>query len=333
MLLCDFQLLQNEVDMNAIDEDWYPVLNECTSVCLCGDPHKDCNICGVLGIQLRHCASCDIDICVICSRICAVISMHYAKCRQLQQQGCRFVEYLPASPNPALDTSGVVGMVPLDRVRVYLLSVFPVSGHNDGENKLDGSFDNDSDDHDDDEEEEGDKGSYDSDSSEDSIMMPSFTFGVPSSQKANKSPSFPAREGIADQTGRDLPSLSGRGINSAANVPVANVHAAQQTKPLAQALGGAVAAETSDPRVCMSFHASAGTAGLRGGAIYSVPVTGGLRPRGKIHYGTKTELCQFANLWQVHADDARRDGTWRPGELPVEGVILRDFRKVSCLYK
>ena len=326
---CDFQLLHNEVNTESIADEWRPIIKECTSVCLRADLHKDCNICSVLDIQLKHCASCHVDICSVCSRIVALISMHYTECRQLQQQGCRCAEYLPASWNPDLDLYRENGMVPRDRVRAYLQSVCPASDHVDGEDKYENNSG--SEDDDDDSSDEDDK-DYDSDSSEDSIMMPSFSLDL-LQKPANRDDDIPGLNEPEDNAHWIAHSLSGRGVNSAGAVPVERVsHTAQRTKPSAQLVGGAVAAAGTDPRICMSFQASASSRGLHDGVIHSVPVTGRLRPRGRVHYGTKMELRRFASLWQVRTERARRDGICNLGDLPVQGIILRDFRHVSCFH-
>ena len=330
MSLCDFQLVQNEVNTEAIADEWRPIIKECTSVCLGGDLHKDCNICYILAIQTKHCASCHVDICAVCSRVVALISMHYAECRQLRQQSCRCVEYLPASRNPALDSFSGVGMVSRDRVRAYLQSLFPTSDH---ANVEDNNSDNDDDD-DDGSDDENDK-DPDSDSSEDSIMMPSFSSNIPSvlmpSNKASGAPGFNEPEGNAHRIAHNLPPLSGRGIDSATGLTHATsglTHTTQLMKPLSQAVGGAAGAAISDPCNCMSFQAQASSASLHGGVIHSVPVTGGLRRRSRICYGTKIELCQFAK--KVHSERARREALCHLDDLHGDGVILKDFEHVSC---
>jgi len=217
-------------------------------------------------------------------------------------------------------------MVPRDRVRAYLLSVFPVSDRATGEDNRDNNFD----DEDDGNEEYDDGDDFDSDSSDDSIMMPSLSRDVPSVQvpatTANDAPDS------APQIPHDMPTLFGRGVNSATAVPVEGLSdATQLTKPSAQAAGGAAAAEMSDPRVFMSFQAPTSTAALRGGVIHSVPATGRARPPGRVHYGSKIQLRRFASLWQVRTERARRDGM--SDELFMEGVILTDFRNVSCSHR
>lgn len=326
-LFSDFQLLQNEVDTVTIADEWHPILTDCASACLQGNSHVGCEICDILVIQLKHCPSCGIDHCNVCSRVAALISLHHASCRQLQQRSCRCVEFLSAPSRPTLDTS-----LPLERVRVYLQSVFPVSDHAVAEDELSNGVADKA--NDDNSVDSGDK-DYDSDSSDDSIMMPSFSdilsSGLPTN-RANRAPGFGVPQGTADQIACNLPALSGRGIDSSDVISPRGFYDAEQPASL-QAPVGVAAGEMSDPRVCISSAAPASAAGIHGRAIHSVPVTGGSQLRGRVHYGSKMELRQFASLWQVHADDARHNGTQRSNELPVQGIILRDFRNVSCFYR
>jgi len=310
----DFQLMQNEVHIESIARYWYSLIKDHISICLGGESHENCKICDMLVLQLKHCstACCDISSCSMCHRVVAFISLHYAKCRQLQQQCC-CSRYLAAYPNPSSTSSPHIEMVSVDRVRSYLLSVFPVLS-----------------DHEDDDVDDGDDGDFDSDSSDDSIMMPSFPSDTPSFQPtADETPGSAVPEGGTHGTARDLPRLSGRGINSNTSfLPPGFASNVQWTTPVLRSVG---AAGVSDPRVCISAVAPPSNVGFPGGAIHSVPVTSRFRPGGKVRYGTKSQLRQFASLCQVYTDRARQDGMQTFGELPLGGIILDDFRDVSCL--
>jgi len=295
------QLLQNEVDVESFDDNWRSVLTDCTSTCLRGNSHKECLICDAVMIQLTHCGTswCGVS-CGVCRRVVALVSMHYAECSRTQQP-CHNRDYLKDS----CTSFQTVGTAALDRVRRYLQSVFlPCSDHND------------------------DKDDYDSDSSDDSIMMPSFSSDVSVSQAPHHG--SPRSEALEDDV---LPTLRGRGVDSATAVlPEAITSTKLPTKPSVKSPGGALAAELSGPRVCISTQALNSAAVLRSGHIRSVPATSSLRPRGTMHYGTKTQLQQFASLWQNYADEAKLDGMPRSRELPVAGVILDDFRNVCRLH-
>ena len=325
-VVCTFQLLQNEVEVTAIADDWQSIVMDCTSICLAGDSHKNCTICDALVIQLKHCAaaSCDVNSCVVCQRVVAVISLHYADCRQRPQQCC-CGRYLTASPDFAATFTLCV-----DQVRSYLLSLFPALPDrvDDDDGDDDDKDDGDGDGNEDDLGNEEDK-DYNSDSSDDSIMMPSFSSDISSFQPpASETPGSAVPEGGACGIMRDLPGLFGRGINSATTVtPPRFGNDPHRTLPVLESVGAARVAEMSDPRLCISSEASPGTVDM-GSA--SMPVISGSRPRGRMQYGTKSRLQKLASSWQSYADLAKRDGMQRLHELPAEGVILDDFRNVSC---
>jgi len=339
-VVCDCQLLQNEADVEAIADEWHSILQDCTSVCLSGDSHDCCEICEALVLQLKHCATaaCDVNSCGACGRVAALISLHHVRCSQTQQRCCHG-RYLSSSSTSA--SHPFTEQMSVDRVRSYLLSVFfpTPSDHGDG--------DDDGDDYEADEDEKD----FDSDHSDDSIMMPSFSSDIPSSQP----PTDESLGSVVPQGGAyDLPVLFGRGIDSATTMPSPvrpdDIH---HTEPAAKSVG---ATEMSDPQLFISSEVPASTAGFPGGAmgfpsgpirsvpvrvipsgtagfpgepIHSVPVTSSQRPRGRIRYGTKSQLRQYASLWQNYADRARQDGTQTLHDLPVGGVILEDFRCVS----
>ena len=346
--------------MEAISDDWHPLINDCMSRCLRGDSHENCKICEALVIQLKHCAtaSCDSSVCGACGRVVLLISQHYAECgRQLKQpEHCYCSRYLATCPNPATTCSSGVEMVSVDGVRQYLLSVFPsLLDHNaaaaaaddddddddvacdcgDGDDKDFNSSDDDDDDDDDDEDNEvdeqeeeagdhgvGDDKDIDSDSSDDSLMMPSFS----SESSSFQLPAVPESGafGIANLA------LCGRGVNSPTTTALPAVgDVTQLVKPVVKRLEAVVVSEAADPRLCVSFEAPAGTGGSHTGVLHSVPVTGASRPLGKVCYGTKSRLQQFANLLHNYADRARENRMQSSRELPGGGVVLYDFRKVS----
>jgi len=296
--------------MEAIDDNWRLLLKDCTAVCLLQACHENCSICDALMLQLKHCAtaSCDVNTCSVCHRVVILISMHYAECRRFQQHCCCNL-YLTASPNLVSAFLPDVMMVSICAVRTFLLSVFQTLSNQDAAAAAAA----------DDDDDDGDDKDFDSDSSDDSIMMPSFQ--LPS----NKTPRSAVPHGGAISITDDLPGFSGRGINSATTGSVAND--TQPTRRMSQRLETAMAAEMSDPRLCISSECRAGAVGLHNEAIHSVPV----RPRGKMRYGSKSVLRKFASLWQNYADRARQDGLCRLHELPVGGVILDEFRDVSVI--
>jgi len=329
--LSDFQLLHNEANTEAIDEEWLPIINECTSVCLRGDSHKDCSICYVLVIQLNHCAtaSCDVGGCEVCGRIVALVSLHYAECRHQLALSCRCREYLASSQTskPVSTVFLDVGMMLVDGVRRYLQSVIPtLAAHNADEDDDDNSDVNDDDIH-------GDE-DYDSDSSNSSIMMPSFSSSDPSFQPPSNKPSDSTLpEGGAFGFAPELPGLSGRGINSATAAPVPSFDiVGQPAKPVPRSPRVPKVIQIADPRVCISSEVPAGTVG-HGAVLHSVPVTGTFRPRGRMHYGTKSQLRKFASLWQNYTERAKSDALHVPSNPPTEGLILDDCRGVSFIFR
>jgi len=324
-----FQLLQNEVDTEEIADDWQLLMKDCTSRCIRRNSHKNCGICDAVISQMKHCAtaSCDTNSCALCYRVVVLISQHYAECsRQLQQrEPCYCQRYLDSSSNPSSTSSADFGMVSADRVRSYLLSVFPSVS----DNAVAAAADDDDDEAYD--QGDGDDKDFDSDSSDDSIMMPSFSSDISASQtSANETPGSSVPEGGAFGISDGLSGLCGRGVSSACSVasPV-TADAMRSKKPVLKCRGVYMASEMSDPRLFVSVDAPPHTAGLPSEAIHSVPVTGASRPRGKMCYGTKSQLWQYARLWQNYADRARESGTLR--DLPPGGVILHDFRNVSHL--
>jgi len=349
-VLCDFQLLQNEVGTECRSEDWQSILSDCTSRCLSGCPHKNpqnctCRICDALMIQLQHCATanCDSNGCSVCGRIVMLISLHFDECYRQQERQCSCSRYLATSSSTNSMNASSYEMLPVDRVRSYLCSVFQsVSCHDDDDDDdkgdeaeflpVSGNSSAAADDNDDvdDDDHKGSNKDFDSDSSDDSLMMPSFSsseisspFQLPSIKTSSLA--LPGGHG-SRIAARDLPVLSGRGVDTSdglAGFAAASLAARPKTKHLE-------AAVASNSRICVSLDApTTGAAVSRTEAITSVPVAAVSRPRGNIRCGTKTELRKFAVRWQNFADRTRENGTQSIQELPLEGLILNDFRHVS----
>ena len=236
-------------------------------------------------------------------------------------------------------------MLPIDRVRPYLRSVFQsASGQDDDDDDDDDEKEEDEEkflsvsEHcsgtaaaaaDDDDDHKGFNRDFDSDSSDDSLMMPSFSsseFSSPFQPPSFETPglALPEGRGFGIAATRDLPGLSGRGVDTSDGLP-GFASATQPRRP------GTIFLEAvaSDPRLCVSFDAPTAAAVCQTEAVASVPAAMVSRPRGRMRYGTKSELCKFARWWQNFAERARRNGTQSSRELPLGGVILDDFRHVS----
>ena len=145
-------------------------------------------------------------------------------------------------------------MASVDRVRIYLSSVYPTRRDHDGDDGENNDDADDDDEDDDDKDHDHNDDDFDSDGSDDSIMMPSFS-DIPSAER-NSGPAVP--EAGAFGIARELPPLFGRGVSSPVTFPPPGfAHDLQRRKPAPEA----VAAAAPDPRLCLSVAAPTTTAG------------------------------------------------------------------------